>query len=300
MAWAHSIPILIAEMAIELRSPLSAAELGIEERLGPFFGEAPHPVSRVALRWEESADAPEPRGTLIYDPGSIWRMYRDGSEFNAAITYHDENDPVQTHSVLRANAAWNDLTLIEQRSVPSYNPRGTAWQSVLNVGAGELLFRTAILFTDGLVFHASGIDDHGKGIVFVGHSGAGKSTQACLWTEEKGVIAMNDDRVAVRVNADTAMCYGTPWGGTANIARNHAAPLRAIILLEQAPENKMEQLAPAEAAPLLLARTFLPYWDAPLVQRALANLNTILARTPLFRLRCRPEKAVIPLVRAAL
>ena len=158
----------------------------------------------------------------------------------------------------------------------------------------------AMLFTDGLVFHASGIDDHGHGLVFVGHSGAGKSTQACLWTEEPGVIAMNDDRVAVRVNAQTAMCYGTPWGGTANIARNHAAPLRAIILLEQAPENNIERLTPAVAAPLLLARTFLPYWDALLMQRALANLNTMLARTPFFRLRCRPEKAVIPLVRAAL
>ncbi len=300
MANQHNIPISIADIVIELHSPLSAAELGIEQRLGPFFGLTPQPLARVVLHWEESADTPEPRGTLVYDPGSIWRMYRDGAEFYAAITYHDDKQPAQMHSVLRANAAWNDLTLTEQRSVPAGRPHGTTWQSVLNIGAGELLLRTAVLFTDGLVFHASGIDDHGQGLVFVGHSGAGKSTHACLWTQEPGVIAMNDDRIAVRVNAHTAMCYGTPWGGTANIARNHAAPLRAIILLEQAPENRIEQLAPTAAAPLLLARTFLPYWDAPLLQRALTNLNTILARTPVFRLRCRAEKAVIPLVRAAL
>jgi hypothetical protein len=300
MAAHHNIPISIADIVIELRSPLSAAALGIAQRLGPFFGRTPRPVARVVLHWEESMDVPVARGTLIYDPGSIWRMYHDGAAFSAAITYHDDNQPAQMHSVLRANAAWNDVTLTEQRSIPAGRPGDAAWMSALNIGAGELLLRTAILFTDGLVLHASGIDDHGQGIVFVGHSGAGKSTQACLWTQEPGVIAMNDDRIAVRVNAQAATCHGTPWGGTADIARNHAAPLRAIILLEQAPENRIEQLAPAVAAPLLLARTFLPYWDAPLLHRALANLNMILARTPFFRLRCRPEKAVIPLVRAAL
>ena len=137
----------------------------------------------------------------------------------------------------------------------------SAWQSLLNIGAGELILRTAILFTGGLVFHASGLDDNGKGIVFVGHSGAGKSTQVGLWSQEPGVIAMNDDRIAVRVEANGAMCYGTPWGGTADIARNHAAPLSALIVLEQAPENAIQPLAPAAAASLLTARAFLPYWD---------------------------------------
>ena len=33
----HNIPITIANILIELTSPLSATELGIEQRLGPFF-----------------------------------------------------------------------------------------------------------------------------------------------------------------------------------------------------------------------------------------------------------------------
>jgi hypothetical protein len=296
----HDIPISVAAIQIELRSPLPAAALGIVQRLGPFFGRVPQPVARIALRWEESPDMPTPRGTLIYDPGSVWRMHRAGNEFDAAITYHDGQQPVQSHSLLRANAAWDDATLIEHRWVPAGRPSGSAWQSTLNVGAGELLLRTAIVGTDGLILHASGIDDHGSGIVFVGHSGAGKSTQIELWADEPGVVAMNDDRIAVRVGAHTTMCYGTPWGGAANIARNHAAPLRAIVLLEQAPENRLEPLTPATAAPLLVARAFLPYWDTALLRRALATLDKISACVPLFRLRCRPEKRVIALLRAAL
>ena len=192
----HDIPIRIADMLIELTSPLSAAELGIEESLGPFraAGVSKSPLARVALRWEDSASAPAPRGELIYDPGSIWKMYRTGSDFFAAIAYEGATGAGQAQSVLRANYAWDDLTLTEHRDDAS-------WRSLLNLGAGELILRAAILLTGGLVFHASGLDDNGKGVVFVGHSGAGKSTQMGLWSHEPGVLAMNDDRMAVRVEA---------------------------------------------------------------------------------------------------
>jgi hypothetical protein len=230
---------------------------------------------------------------VIYDPGSVWRMYRNGQSFDAAIAYGQPGEPVQVQAVLHANAAWDNLALTEHRWRDN-------WQSLLTIGAGELILRTAILFSGGLVFHAAGVDDNGRGLVFIGHSGAGKSTQAGIWCAAPGVVAMNDDRIAVRVRGDAATCYGTPWGGTANIARNHSAPLRALIILEQAPVNELQPLTPAVAAPLLIARAFLPYWDAVLLQRAFATLDTLLKHTPVYRLRCRPESAVISLVRAAL
>ena len=71
-------------------------------------------------------------------------------------------------------------------------------------------------------------------------------------------------------------------------------------MLEQAPENAIQPLSPSAAAALLLARAFLPYWDPALMQRAMTNLNTILGCVPVYRLRCRPEPAVIPLVRSVL
>ena len=196
----HNIPIRIANIAIDLTSPLSAAELGIEARLGPFRRRGPRRTAGprgAALGRERGAAVPQ--GDLIYDPGSIWKMYRAGEDYYAALTYQSEGQAAQAQGVLRANPTWDDLTLTEQRT-------GPRWQSLLNIGAGELILRTAILFTGGLVFHSSGLDDNGKGIVFIGHSGAGKSTQVGLWSQEPGVIAMNDDRIAVRVDADGARC----------------------------------------------------------------------------------------------
>ena len=286
----HRIPITIADILIELTSPLSPAELGIEERLGAFIGTPEYPQARLALRWEESETPPAPRGELIYDPGSIWKMYRDGSDYYASLTYHSEEHAAQNQSLLRANPAWDDLILTEQRNKKK-------WQSLLNIGAGELILRTAVLFTGGLVFHASSLDDNGKGIAFVGHSGIGKSTQLNLWSGILGAIPMDDDRAVVRVKGGKATCYGTPWK---DISSNHAAPLAALIVLEQAPENEITRLSPAEAASMLAPRSFLPYWDKSLMARAMANLNTILGSVPVYRLRNRAEKSNISLVRSVL
>lgn len=297
MSNSHTISMTIADMQIELQSPLSSAELGIDERLAPFFGSHQNASRRIAIEWKEIEEISLPPGEPVYDPGSIWKMYRKGDTWCAEINYADRNLPKTDDdllSLLSANPEWDNLVLAERRN-------GTHWQSALAYGAGELLVRTGILLSGGVVMHASGLDDNGSGIVFVGHSGAGKSTQLGLWQEEPGVIGLNDDRIAVKTGSNgRSICYGTPWGGSSEIATNHSAPLKALILLVQAPENRIERLSASAAATMLACRTFLPYWDKTLMKRAFENLNRILQSTPVYMLRCRPEREVIPIVRSVL
>lgn len=288
----HRIPITIADVVIDVASPLSASQLGIDPVLGPFLCEPAVSLGRVSLRWTESNDL-RPRGRLVYDPGGVWRMYATESGHCAAIHYGDDSDERPVRGVLYANPGWDDLVLTER-------PTGSGWRSLLALGAGELVLRSAILSSGGLVFHAASLDDGGRGVLLIGHAGAGKSTQLGLWMREPGVVGMNDDRVAARATHDGVWCYGTPWGGTADIARNHTAPLRAMVLLEQAAETSIEPLAPATAAPLLLARTFLPYWDSSLMHLALTNLDSLLKAVPVYRLCCRPDAEAVAAVRSVL
>ncbi len=288
----HDLPLAIAGIQIDLRSPLGAGELGIEDRLGSFFGPLADPIARVALWWEEG-DAPEPPGELIYDPGSIWRMYRSGPDFHAVLTYHDAVLAEQARCVLRTDAGWDDVTIVERRSAAPF-------RSLLGGGAGELLLRTTIVRTGGLVLHASGVDDHGRGIVFPGRAGAGKSRLLSLWQGVPGAVAMNDDRIAVRVGPSGAECHGTPWGGTEDIARNHAAPLAALVLLEPEPALQLERLAPGAAMQRLIPRAFLPFWDPALLERALANLEALVAQVPAYVLRGAPCAEAIALARSVL
>jgi hypothetical protein len=277
----------MADILVELTSRLSATELGMGRRFGPFFGKPQNPVARVALHWEVSDQPAIPRGELIFDRAPVWKMYRKGFECYVAFTSRRTAQPI---CVLRANATWDDVTVAEQRMRAN-------WERSPLIG---WILRTTILLTGGLFFHAAAIDDNGYGIVIAGHSGEGKSTQASFWNHVPGAVVINEDQAAVRSNATGTMCYGTPWAGKSGIGHNHQAPLAVLILLEQAPESAIQPVSPAAAAPLLAARAFLPYWDRALMQRAMVNLNAILARVPVYRLRCRPEPEVVSLVRSVL
>ncbi len=291
----HLIRFAVADILLEVRSSVSAATLGIEERFRPFLSGAAESDEKVVIHWREGDPTDLPDARLIYEPGDQWRMYAglDGRLFHARITYAPAEDGSATEALLSANATWNEVWLTER-------PHGASWSSLLTLGAGELIVRTRILFARGIVFHAAGIEDGGRGVVFVGHSGAGKSTMAALWSDVAGTRPMNDDRVAVRLKDGAVTAYGLPWGGAAGIASNVRAPLSAIFVLEQSSENEVVALPKISSIPLLLARSYLPYWDEGLMRRALEVVEELVERVPAYRLRWRPEPSVVPLVRSVL
>jgi hypothetical protein len=292
----NTIPLSIADMRIDLLSPLTLAEMGIEGRYGPFRTSSAG-APDIVITWQEGDPTPEASASMIYEFGdgpsiSVYRSVDRGT-FLVSISYPSRSAPDRHTAVVEADASWGRITVTERQA-------GDSWMSLLGIGAGELIVRTRILLHSGVVFHACGVDDNGKGIVLVGHAGAGKSTQASMWSQFSGVTVMNDDRVAVRPYNGAYRCYGTPWGGTADIATNHSAPLTAIFCLEQADRNEVVKLSTEEAVRLLLPRAFLPYWDENLLTRALDNVSAITGDVPCYLLKCRPEPSVIPLVRSVL
>ncbi len=288
----------IADLTVHIKSTLPFEEIGLPGRLGPFMVPRRTHTTDIAVQWEKTHSLPRlPGSEIIYDPKHIWRMFKGSDGYTAVvdIDYRSRWNNRPPHARLYVDREWGRALLRERMAARKEQPR-----TVLPLGPCELMVRTRIIFAAGLVFHACGIDDNGRGLLIVGRAGAGKSTQALLWAQEHGVTVLNDDRVACRLKAHGANIYGTPWGGTANIARNHQVPLSAILLIEKAHKNAVVQLSPADALPLLIARAFLPYWDSELLARACDILDRMLARIPVYLLQCRPEPSVIPLVRAAL
>ena len=288
----------IADLTLAVACPLPFEEIGLPGRLSPFGIPPPAHPSNIVIHWEGVRHlSPLPANERIYDPKHVWRMFkgRDGYETLVDIDYASRWNTRPPRARLEVNNTWEKALLLERMVT-----RNQQFSTILPVGPSELMIRTRIIFNGGLVFHACGLDDNGRGLLMAGRAGAGKSTQGLLWAREDGVVALSDDRVAVRLNTDGVTIYGTPWGGTANIARSHQVPLSAILLLEKARENELVPLSPAESVPLLAARAFLPYWNSELLARAFDVLDRLLAQIPVYRLRCSPEPAVIPLVRSVL
>jgi hypothetical protein len=85
--------------------------------------------------------------------------------------------------------------------------------------------------------HSSGITINEQGFLFVGHSGAGKSTIVSLLKDEGEILC--DDRMILRHWPDGFHIHGTWSHGEYHKISPVSAPLRAILFLEQARVNEL-------------------------------------------------------------
>ncbi len=112
-----------------------------------------------------------------------------------------------------------------------------------------MMFSFSTASMDTLLIHASVTMNGGKGYLFLGKSGTGKSTHSQLWIKNiEGCELLNDDNPALRVCDDGVVrVYGTPWSGKTPCYRNLDVPVGAIVDLHQAKKNVIKQQSLSEA-----------------------------------------------------
>lgn len=147
---------------------------------------------------------------------------------------------------------------------------------------------------DIFLIHASAAALDGRGVLFIGPSGAGKTTQTMLWQSVFGerLTVINDDKPLVHMTADGPVICGTPWSGKENLHTNTSVPLRAIIRLEQGKQNHIRLLPKNEAWDLLMNQVFRSR-DAAVMKRTLALLDELITRTPVYTLTCTKDENAV-------
>lgn len=107
-----------------------------------------------------------------------------------------------------------------------------------------------------LLMHASVVaTETGKGYLFLGKSGTGKSTHTGLWLQQfSDCHLLNDDNPIVHVDSlgKQATVFGSPWSGKTPCYRKESMTVGAFVRLEQAPQNEIEQERAAHAFATLL------------------------------------------------
>ncbi len=136
-------------------------------------------------------------------------------------------------------------------------------------------------------------DENGYGHLFLGHSGAGKSTTAKLWKGRAGVHILSDDRIILRVRDGQIWMYGTPWHGDAGIASPDCARLSRIYLLEHGSCNEQQPLPPGLAAAELFARSFVPHHSAEGIRFTLDFLDRVAREIPCSVFRFVPDESAV-------
>ncbi|MCD7808710.1 MAG: hypothetical protein LUH02_05150 [Erysipelotrichaceae bacterium] len=157
-----------------------------------------------------------------------------------------------------------------------------------------------LLQFDGLLLHSSFIRYKDMGILFSASSGVGKSTQADLWVKYENAEILNGDRAGLRKQKDEWYAYGLPYAGSSKIYRNENAPIKAIIMLEQAPLNEIRKLSPREAMMLIYPQITIHTWDRRYVEKILPLIEDLVTTIPIYKLRCLPDKGAVEAVKKCL
>lgn len=174
--------------------------------------------------------------------------------------------------------------------------RPNAWRSVppsmyayMESGAH---FYASLLYHGGMQLHASAVAWEGRGYLFSGQCGVGKSTHTRLWQELLGeeAVVFNDDKPALRRLEEGWYAYGTPWCGKDGINANMKVPLAGICFLVQGPENRIRRMTEGEAIPLLITQTMNWFNKEDKMQLMLSCVERLAAEVPIYLFQNRPEK----------
>jgi hypothetical protein len=235
------------------------------------------------------ASARPPGGALLFDSGAVWRLYREENGYRIDCTSEIfGNDPYKTAFF---NEDFTRGTIHLTPAVEHLNP--------LDYPLDEVLIANLLGRGRGVELHSCGIiDDVGRGHLFVGVSGAGKTTTAGLWEgRTRGIVS--DDRVVVREQDGALWMFGTPWHGEAELSMPGGAPLSGVYLLAQAETNALRTLDAAEAVARLFRCTFPLFYDAAALDFTLSFLERIVAGVPVRELRFTRDRGIVDLVLAA-
>lgn len=221
----------------------------------------------------------ESGGDLLFDSGGVWRLYERAGRHVYRFFDRSAGSAPYKEAWLTPGLATGEVFLN-----PAFHSLG-ATVDVLQFPLDELLLLRLLAEKGGIELHSSGvISPSGKGYLFAGQSGDGKTTTARLWEQVLGASVLSDDRIVLRYGPEgTWWMYGTPWHGEAELAANARAPLAAVFVLEHGEENGFEKLSGAGAVSSLLARSFLSFHSAAPLDAALGLLDKLVGDVPCLR-----------------
>lgn len=155
-----------------------------------------------------------------------------------------------------------------------YAPNIVQGYGLLPHPAGALLWQLAAHYTGQITMHGSGVfvPAVSKGVLFTGKSGIGKTTMAQLM-QQAGSHIIDDDRLVIWQNGREIMMANLP-GVKAN--QFMTTCLNSIYLLNQATENKLENVNGVVAFALVLANSIGHNFNSQLTQNRNAILNNLL------------------------
>jgi hypothetical protein len=160
--------------------------------------------------------------------------------------------------------------------------------------ADELLITNFLSLGFGVEVHGCGLlDAETGGHLFVGHSGAGKSTTTRLWQRYRNPEVLSDDRIILRLHDGALWMYGTPWHGEVALCSPSRARIKRIFVLQHGKQNRIKPLLQAQAVGELFSRSFPPFYSAPAIESTMEFLTQLAQTVPCYEFSFLPNSSAV-------
>jgi len=260
--------------------------LTLDAELRDFAADSGECDVRIDVRWTNQITRPAREAT--FDSGGLWTVFHDGSDsvFYFATPYLG----TAPYKALAIDRDFRHGELLLSRACLDSSRALYPLEYPLD----ELLMIHRLGRGEGVEMHAMGlVDEAGRGHLFLGHSGAGKSTTARLWQRESRALILSDDRIILRERGGRIWMHGTPWHGDAGIASPQAAPLHRAYLIEHGSKTELVGVSKGRATAEFLARCFVPHYSADSMAFTLEFLERVAHQTPCFAFKFLPDKSAV-------
>jgi hypothetical protein len=281
--------ISIADIAISLATDDPGLEPQVRGALEKFVVAGADPDVQIRAAWAELSTVNG--GEKIFDSGGLWQLYVEDNDYRFCFF-----SPV-FGSIPYKEARFN--TDFSYGEIVLHRPYFTSGRApyALEYPLDELMVMHLLARGRGAEVHSCGVVDvSGNGHLFLGQSGAGKTTLARLWQKEEGVRILSDDRVVLRKMDGRFWMYGTPWHGDARLAEPSRAPLKGVYFLHHGEKNRLVLQKKAGAVGRLFACSFPPFYSPEALEFTLAFFEEVVQAVPCTELSFVPDEEVVKFI----
>jgi hypothetical protein len=231
-------------------------------------------------------------GQLLFDSQSHWKLFQAGHGSVITLQSSLEAECPYCTAIFDGQFRHGDV----YRTGPTRSEAGLKLDApgALDHTLMQILMVSLMSKGRGMMVHSCGVEHNGRGYLFAGNSGHGKSTMAGLW-RNKGLV-LNDDRILLRRREGVIQMFGTPWHGDYKSGVSRGVPLERCFILGRAESNKASCIETAAACSMLLARSFPPLWDGEGMGFTLDFTAGLVAEIPTYKLAFVPTQDVVDFI----
>ncbi len=234
-----------------------------------------------------SSDFPAPEGRVLTRREDILVTGKDGLECRY-IGVRGQEKPYACYQEINEAAAHILLDPERTRSL-NIDP---VFCSLLALERRQARF-------GAMVLHCAYVEYEGEAILFSAPSETGKTTQANLWERHRGAKTVNGDRCLLQKIGGTWIARGWPVCGSSGVCHNKDLPVRSIVMLSQAPEDRVSVLSPANAFTQIYSQITVNRWNRKDNLETMDRIEDLIRSVPVLHLACTMnERAVIVLEEA--